>query len=56
MKDKPSSKEIAIKRIQEAQASYLEMEKQIKPFIKRRKITPHLTTGKWRETSNYFLE
>lgn len=39
------------KRIEEAEKSYQKMWKEIKPFIKERKIKQYSTTGEWKISS-----
>lgn len=43
-------------RIVKAKESFLKMQKEIAPFIKRKSFKQHSTIGKWRETENlYFI-
>jgi len=41
------------KRINEARKNLRKMQKEIAPFIKRRRLKKYSTAGEWHETSNY---
>lgn len=55
-KKRPMQKptEEQLKRLLEAKQDFHEMQKEILPFVKRRRFKQYSTAGKWRETSSLY--